>query len=76
MVYRKVRPQTYEKSVRNGAIVEYHRSHPEATMGDIGGIFGVSRARAYQIIKRAEHQNGKTLSAAINECGGRDARGN
>jgi len=76
MVYRKVRPHPLEKQQRNLAIVEYFGSHPEATMGDIGAIFGVSRARAFQIIQRAEIRSRTPLSEAINECGGRDARGN
>ena len=52
MVYRKVRPQKHEKPQRNTAIIEYRHAHPEATLKDIGCVFGVSEGRVWQIIQR------------------------
>jgi len=52
MPYRKVKPMPNEKTKRNKLMVQYRQDHPEATLKDIGEIFGISKARVLQIIQR------------------------
>jgi len=50
--------------------------HAEGTpIADIARKYGITVRRVYAILQ-ARPLNGKTVSEAINECGGRDARGN
>ena len=49
--------QTNTKWQRNRDIVEYKKAHPELSIKEIGKVFGISTARVFQILNRA--QNGK-----------------
>ena len=47
------------KTERNRKIYGYALSHPEMTLRDLSGMFGLSFQRIHQILKR-EKGNGKT----------------
>jgi hypothetical protein len=40
------------ESERNKAIIEYHKTHPGCTYEEIGAIFGLTKQRIHQIIRR------------------------
>ena len=39
------------KTARNQAVREYHIAHPEASLKEVGEMFGISHARVSQLIK-------------------------
>jgi hypothetical protein len=52
-----------EKEKRNQSLYKYHLSNPKTTLGDIGKIYHISKARVSKIILRIENNevgnNGK-----------------
>ena len=49
---------TLRKKERNRLLVEYHQSHPELSMAEIGKIFNISKQRV-SIILKGEGNEGK-----------------
>lgn len=47
-----VRWDNHGKRTRNEAIVEYKQKFPNATLNTVGLIFGISKQRVSQILKR------------------------
>jgi len=56
-----------EKTERNQLMLQYYRSHPKATLETIGQIFGISKARVLQIIKRETNEPADTVAQARNK---------
>ena len=52
MVYRKLKPMPNEQVERNRLIVERYGKSPGISYEDIGKMFGITKQRVYQIIKR------------------------
>lgn len=40
-----------EKTERNRLLYEYHIERPEASYGDLAGLFGISKQRAWKIVQ-------------------------
>ena len=38
------------KTARNNAIREMHTAHPELSLEEIGGVFGITKQRVWKII--------------------------
>lgn len=44
------------KLERNRLLVEYYRTHPEASLREIGGVFNISAQRVWEIVKQDENK--------------------
>ena len=44
------------KKDRNQMLEGYAREHPEASLGNIGKIFGISKQRVHELLKLAEER--------------------
>jgi len=48
----KIKAIPHEQMERNELLVEYHEKHPSLTYQQLGCMFRITKARAYQIIHR------------------------
>ena len=51
--FRKIGRLSTEKADRNEKIIQYKRDHEDATLREIGGVFGISRQRVSVILRNA-----------------------
>ena len=47
---------------RNKALIEYRRSHPEASLAEIAEVFGISTQRVWEILKNEEKNRNALLA--------------
>ena len=55
------------KQQRNDLLIEYHRSHPELSLEELGKIFGISKQRVHYILKREERKKAKGSNGAFRQ---------
>ena len=62
LIIAGVKPHPMSKPLRNRALFEQHRLHPELSCSELADLFSpLSRQRVAQIIKREEKRNGQNL---------------
>jgi len=53
------------KTNRNKALLEYRKTHPEASLAEIGEVFGISAQRVWELLKILEkNEKAATKTAA------------
>lgn len=56
--------QSMRKTDRNRLLEEYARTHPEASLAEIGDIFGITKQRVHELLtiaKRRENKEAATV---------------